>query len=149
MSIMSLVMIVSCSGGSKTDSQKHVDVTEENPIAAESADISQKRNDVTTDAFKANDTREGLPTVIDFYATWCGPCKNIAPLFEMLKGEYSSKIKFVSVDVDQDVDMAEKYGVQAMPTFVFLDAEGNEIDRIVGADSKKLAEAVDRLANQW
>lgn len=148
MSIMSLVMIVSCSGGNKTDSQKHVDVTEENHTAAESADISQKRNDVATDSSKANDTREGLPTVIDFYATWCGPCKNIAPLFEMLKGEYSSKIKFVSVDVDQDVDMAEKYGVQAMPTFVFLDAEGNEIDRIVGAESKKLAEAVDRLANQ-
>lgn len=86
------------------------------------------------------------PTVIDFYATWCGPCKQIAPMFEMLKSEYSDKINFESVDVDKDVEMTVKYGIEAMPTFVILDAAGNEINRIVGADAKALSDAIDALS---
>jgi len=148
MSIIFLVMVTSCSGGNNTDSQRHVSAVDDCSAAVESTDLSQIGNDVAGDSSRANEAGRGVPTVIDFYATWCGPCKNIAPLFDMLKGEYSSKINFVSVDVDQDVALAEKYGIAAMPTFVFLDAEGNEIDRIVGADSEKLAETVDRLANQ-
>lgn len=89
---------------------------------------------------------EGLPTVIDFYATWCGPCRQIAPLFETLKEEYAGKINFVSVDVDADKDVALKYNIEAMPTFVFLDSEGNEVNRIVGADVEALKAAVGKLA---
>lgn len=91
---------------------------------------------------------EGLPTVIDFYATWCGPCKAISPLFEMLRSEYSDRINFRSVDVDIQTDVAEKYNITAMPTFVFLDSEGNEINRIVGADRNALASAVESLATK-
>ena len=90
--------------------------------------------------------QQGLPTVIDFYATWCGPCKAISPFFEKLKGEYSDKVNFVSIDVDQDTETAMKYSVSAMPTFVFLDADGNEIKRIVGADPEGLSSAVEDLA---
>ena len=90
--------------------------------------------------------REGLPSVIDFYATWCGPCKAIAPVFEVLKGEYGEKINFVSVDVDADNETARRYAIEAMPTFVFLDSEGKEVRRIVGADAGALSAAVDSLA---
>ena len=87
------------------------------------------------------------PTLVDFFATWCGPCKAIAPVFDVLKGEYGEKINFVSVDVDADNETARRYGIEAMPTFVILDSEGEEIRRIVGADAEALSAAVDNLAS--
>lgn len=89
---------------------------------------------------------EGLPTVIDFYATWCGPCRQMAPVFEVLKGEYGGKIEFRSIDVDQDPDMAARYNISSIPTFVFLDAGGKEVKRITGADAQGLSSAVDAMA---
>lgn len=89
----------------------------------------------------ATDYHEGLPTVIDFYATWCGPCKQIAPLFDQLKVQYANQLNFVRVDVDADPQQAQKYGIEAMPTFVFLDADGKEVNRIIGADAEGLRQA--------
>lgn len=87
----------------------------------------------------------GKPIVIDFYATWCGPCKRIEPLYEMLKSEYSDRIDFKSVDVDEDLEMTARYKIEAMPTFVILDKTGKEINRIVGADHEALSKAIDAL----
>lgn len=89
-----------------------------------------------------------LPTVIDFYATWCGPCKAIAPTFHLLETEYEGRVRFRSVDVDQDPRTASEYAVQAMPTFVFLDRDGKEIQRITGADPAGLQGAVANLAKR-
>lgn len=91
---------------------------------------------------------EGLPTVIDFYATWCGPCQMIAPVFDNLKEDYEGKVNFKRVDVDEDAAMAEKYKISAMPTFVFLNAEGEETDRLVGADEGELKAKVKALAEK-
>jgi len=102
---------------------------------------------VSGSAYENLQYRNGLPTVIDFYATWCGPCKAIAPVFDVLKVEYGEKINFVSVDVDADNETARRYGIEAMPTFVILDSEGEEIRRIVGADAEALSAAVDNLAS--
>ena len=102
---------------------------------------------VSGSAYENLQYRNGLPTVIDFYATWCGPCKAIAPVFDVLKGEYGEKINFVSVDVDADNETARREGIEAMPTFVILDSEGEEIRRIVGADAEALSAAVDNLAS--
>lgn len=102
---------------------------------------------VSGSAYESLQYRNGLPTVIDFYATWCVPCKAIAPVFDVLKGEYGEKINFVSVDVDADNETARRYGIEAMPTFVILDSEGKEIRRIVGADAEALSAAVDNLAS--
>lgn len=148
-SIVCLASVASCSGGNNAGSQKQTNVSATDESATvESANPSSQGNGDEVGLSKANESASKMPTVIDFYATWCGPCKNIAPLFNRLKGKYSSKINFVSVDVDQDVAMAEKFGIEAMPTFVFLDEDGNEIYRIVGADSAKLSEMVENFANQ-
>lgn len=92
--------------------------------------------------------REGLPTVIDFYATWCGPCKQISPLFDRLKVQYDGQVNFVRVDVDADPATAREYGIEAMPTFVILDAAGKEVNRIIGADADGLRKAVQELSTQ-
>lgn len=113
-----------------TDSTSVASDTVENEVAEQ------------TDSVAVTDS---LPTVVDFYATWCGPCKHIAPVFEELKEQYKGKANFVSIDVDQQSYEARRFGVEAMPTFVFLDTEGNEIDRIVGADADALREYTKQL----
>ena len=76
--------------------------------------------------------------VIDFFATWCGPCKKIAPAFEKLAEVYPS-IVFLKVDVDESAELVDKYGISAMPTFVFL-KEGVVVKRIEGADLRAMEE---------
>jgi len=78
------------------------------------------------------ETVTNLPKLWDFWATWCPPCKELKPTIEALEKEYEGKIEIRSIDVDQNKDLAQKFGVQAIPTLVFLDAKGNELSRIVG-----------------
>jgi thioredoxin 1 len=73
-----------------------------------------------------------LPKLWDFWATWCPPCKQLKPTIEALEKEYEGKIEIKSIDSDQNKDLAQKFGIQAIPTLVFLDAKGNELSRIVG-----------------
>ncbi|KAL7428517.1 hypothetical protein ACHAXH_001575 [Discostella pseudostelligera] len=83
-------------------------------------------------------------TVVDFTATWCGPCKMIAPVFHELSNELGSRVQFIKVDVDENPEAAQKYGVSAMPTFLFIKG-GEEVDRLMGANSERLKE----LINEW
>lgn len=107
-----------------------------------STQITQQEEQKLDDA----DLKDGIPTVVDFYATWCGPCKQIEPVFNELKQKYGDRLNFLRVDVDQQPEIASEYNVSAMPTFVFIDADDKEIDRIVGAYPDKLKEVVEKLA---
>ncbi|KAI0756260.1 thioredoxin-like protein [Daedaleopsis nitida] len=84
-------------------------------------------------------------SVIDFHASWCGPCHMIAPTFEALSKQYP-KVNFIKCDVDQAKDVAAQYRVTAMPTFVFLKGPA-EIDRIRGANKAGLEDALRRHAS--
>ncbi|GJJ75718.1 thioredoxin 1 [Entomortierella parvispora] len=74
--------------------------------------------------------------VIDFFATWCGPCKTLAPVLESLEKKYGSTI-FAKVDVDEAQECATKYEVSAMPTILFFKSKA-EVGRVVGADAQKI-----------
>jgi thioredoxin 1 len=77
---------------------------------------------------------EGKPTVIDFYATWCQPCKQLEPLIEKAKTEYGEKVNFMSINVDDPNNEAliEQYGVSPIPTLVFLSPEGEVVTYSIG-----------------
>lgn len=74
------------------------------------------------------------PVIIDFYATWCGPCKRVSPLIESTAHHLVGKVKFLKVNVDKLNDLSVSYHIQAMPTVLLLDSSGNELERKVGLD---------------
>jgi thioredoxin 1 len=84
------------------------------------------------------------PVLVDFWATWCAPCKAIAPVLDQLADEYGGKFKVAKVDIDQNRAIAMKYNVRSIPTLVMIKG-GEAIGSITGAVPKlRLAELVDR-----
>jgi thioredoxin 1 len=98
----------------------------------------------TDQSFKT-DTSEGL-VLVDFWATWCGPCKMIAPVLEELDSEMSDQVKIVKVDVDENQATAGEYGIMSIPTLVLF-KDGQPIDKVVGYQPKEaLAQFVQKNA---
>lgn len=83
--------------------------------------------------------------VVDFFATWCGPCQELSPILVELDKQYNGEVQFYKVDVDESQDCAIRYGVNAMPTLIFF-KDGNEIEREVGfLPKEELEELIEEL----
>ena len=89
------------------------------------------------------ETKKGT-SVIDFFATWCGPCRMMAPIFESVGQKMSGKANFVKVDVDESEDLARKFGVMSIPTMVIL-KDGNLVAKRVGLMQ---ADALEQWVNE-
>ena len=76
---------------------------------------------------------KGKPVIVDFSATWCGPCRQFSPVYAQVASEYAGKAIFVHVDVDEYRSLATKYQIQAVPTIMVFDAKGNKISQLDGA----------------
>jgi thioredoxin 1 len=83
-------------------------------------------------SFDAEVLQAGQPVVVDFFATWCGPCKVLSPRLDKLAGEFGDRIKFVAVDVDQAQTLAANYKVEGVPTLLFFGPDGKVADTSVG-----------------
>lgn len=83
-------------------------------------------------------------SVVDFYATWCGPCKAISPVFDGIS-ERVPEAQFARVDVDGAEDVAAEYGITAMPTILFFQ-DGEKVDTIVGANLPKLVALIEKYS---
>lgn len=73
----------------------------------------------------------GVPVVVDFGATWCGPCQALAPHYEKLATEFAGKAKLFKVDVDDEGDLAAKFGIMSVPTVLFFKG-GKKVDSVTG-----------------
>jgi thioredoxin 1 len=73
----------------------------------------------------------GKPVMVDFYADWCGPCQLAAPIIDKLAGEFSDKVTVAKLNVDENIDVARKYGVRSIPTVLVFKA-GQVVDEQIG-----------------
>lgn len=86
------------------------------------------------------------PVMIDFWATWCGPCRQMSPIVEELAKEYDGKVVVGKCNIDEEEDIAMQYGIRSIPTIIFI-KNGEIVDKTVGAVPKaKLVEKLDKLA---
>ena len=99
--------------------------------------MSENVNQVTDATFESTVVNSGKPAMVDFWATWCGPCKMIAPHVEALAAEFAGKAVVAKLDVDSNRQTAIKFGIQSIPTVLFF-KDGKLVDRVVGAADKKV-----------
>ncbi|MDO4736284.1 MAG: thioredoxin [Bacteroidia bacterium] len=94
---------------------------------------------------KGYDYTGKTPVIIDFYATWCGPCQALAPHLEQLAKEYEGKVKVLKVDVDKNDALASAAGIRSIPTLMLVDIDGNIKRHMGGVPYNQLKAMADSL----
>jgi thioredoxin 1 len=87
--------------------------------------------EVKSSGFKDVVLNSDVPVLVDFWASWCGPCKALTPIFEQLSQQYEGKVKFVKVNVDECPDIAGSYRIMNIPT-VLLFKDGQVVEKLIG-----------------
>ncbi|BBO24901.1 MAG: thioredoxin [Fimbriimonadaceae bacterium] len=99
---------------------------------------------LSTADFESKVLQSEVPVLIDFWAEWCGPCRAIAPFVEQIASEYNGRAKVFKVDVDNEPELAGRFGVMSIPTLLVF-KDGQRVGQLIGAVPKqKIAELIDR-----
>ena len=106
---------------------------------------SDKIANVTDASFEADVLKSSQPVLIDFWATWCGPCRAIAPVVDQLAAEYDGKIKVAKVNIDENPKVPTQYDVRSIPTLLMF-KDGKVVGQIVGAVPKPKVEELVKKA---
>ena len=102
---------------------------------------AKNTTDVTSTNFDAEVLKATGPVVVDFWAPWCGPCRQIGPVLERLGGEYDGAVKVVKVNVDKERELARQFRVQGIPTLVVMQG-GKPTKQIVGFEGERALESL-------
>ena len=102
---------------------------------------SDKVVELTDDSFETEVLKSSTPVLVDFWATWCAPCKAIGPLIDELAEEYDGKVKIAKVNVDDNQAIPGQFGVRGIPTLILF-KDGQVVDQVVGAVPKNQLEGL-------
>jgi len=101
--------------------------------------------EVNKDSFKEQVLDSNVPVLVDFWASWCGPCMMVAPILEKLQESYGGKVKIVKVDVDENSELAGEYSVKSIPNLLVF-KNGEIAERSIGASGEEtLKNLIDKL----
>ena len=101
---------------------------------------------ISEDNFETEVLSSTIPVVVDFWAEWCGPCKMLGPVLDELAGDYDGKVKIAKVNVDNNQNIAAKYGISSIPQLFFFKG-GEVVNQITGLKSKSdLSAAFDEVS---
>ncbi|MCZ7665010.1 MAG: thioredoxin [Thermoleophilia bacterium] len=92
--------------------------------------------DLNSESFESDVVGATGPVVVDFWAPWCGPCKMVGPVLEKLAGDHGDKVKVVKVNVDENQELAAKYGIMSIPTVILFE-DGKVKSQLIGARGQK------------
>ena len=136
-SLLMIITVTACGGSSDKTSGSVVSTTSDvvetqSSVPADEA-ISDSLPQGQENEAQAQDAKSDKKLVVlDFFATWCGPCKAMAPAMEQMEKKYAGKIEFRKIDVDQEPELAQQYNITGVPTIVVLSADGKILDSTVG-----------------
>lgn len=101
--------------------------------------------ELSEDSFTAKVLESKIPVIVDFWASWCGPCKMMAPVFEELSKNYAGRLTFAKISTEEYPAAAEEYGITGIPCLILF-SKGKEVDRIIGFQQKEpLKSKIDAL----
>lgn len=125
-------------------------VSDKTPLTKMKTQIKEltMANLATTDTanFEADVLSSQVPVLVDFWAEWCGPCRALGPILEEISSEVGEKAKIVKVNVDENGDLANKYGIRGIPTMIFF-KDGQAAKTLVGLQPKQeIVKSLEELA---
>lgn len=102
-------------------------------------------NETSDNTFEAEVLQSSHPVLVDFWATWCGPCKAMAPKLEEISASYEGKVKIMKMDVDQNREIPARFGIRGIPTLILF-KNGKMLDQVVGNQPKEVIEELIKKA---
>jgi len=105
--------------------------------------VSNKIVHTTDGDFDADVTNNETPVLIDFWAEWCGPCKMIAPLLDQVADEYAGKLSVVKLNVDENPNTAQKFGIRSIPTLILFKDGAPQAQKLGAMSKSDLAQFID------
>lgn len=143
--LTALIVLAACNSKSEQNSNE---ASEDNGMAKSEMPVATPEDEGQGTWIKQNTIMSSKPMVIDFYATWCGPCKQLAPILDEIEENHKGTIIFKRIDVDQEPELAQEFRVEAIPTLMFVTPKG-EYQTMMGfqeaaAIEAKIAELLNR-----
>lgn len=145
--LFAITLFAACSKAEQKTEETHKVVEVHKTIHLTKADFLQKvaNFETTPNEWKYLGDK---PCIIDFYATWCPPCKAIAPVLEELAATYEQDIYIYKIDVDKEPELATAFGIRSIPTLMFVPMQGEPTTEVGNISKEKLVEHIQTLLNK-